>query len=162
MRFVAMTMLLLLVGCTGSSEPRIAGAQDLAIKRVAASLTMHNALHSQEQGAYRTAKEKERDALFSQSVNEAKAAAEADPSISKAELVDEILKRVAKRDQNTTQIVATVGLMQKAQDEANKPAKDAAELLGIVLQFERTDGFSYTEMINTLAPLVPSPMPIGK
>jgi len=149
-----------LVGCAGQAEPRIAGAQQLAIARVAKSLQMHNTLHAMEQGAYKQAKDKERDVLFAQSVAEAKAAAEADPNISKSDLADEIIRRVAKRDQNTTLIGAQVGLMKQAQDEANKPAKDAAELLGVVLQFEQTQGFSYTDLINTIAPLIPSPLPI--
>ena len=153
-------LLVFLVGCGGQQEPRIAAAQDLAVKRMATSLLKHNQLHGLEQGAYKAAKEGQKDALFSQSIKEAKASAEADPNITKSQLADEILRRVEKRDQNSAAIQMQVALMRQAQTEANKPAADAAEMLGIVLQFEQTEGFSYTELINTLAPLVPSPLPI--
>jgi len=157
---VALLSVVLLAGCTGTTEPRIAAAQDMGIKRIVVSLQKHNQLHTIEQGAYKQAKDGQKDALFAQSIKEAKASAEADPAITKSQLADEILKRVEKRDQNTALINTQVALMRQAQDEANKPARDAAEMLGIVLQFEQTEGFSYTELINTLAPLVPNPVPL--
>ena len=92
----------------------------------------------------------------------AKADAEADPAISKSQLADEILRRVEKRDANIQLVEQQVALMDRAQMEANKPYADAAELLGLVLQFEKTEGFSYTDLINAVAPLAPSPLPIGK
>lgn len=160
MRLLAVALLaILLGGCMGQKDQRIVDAQDLAIKRVATSLQKHNTLHVMEQSAYKSAKKKEADALFAQSIKEAKEDANEDPKITKDMLVDEVLRRVQKHEQNKGLVDAQVLLMKRAQEEANKPAKDAAELLGIVLQFEQTEGFSYTELINTLAPMVPSPVP---
>ena len=157
---LVLAAMLFLVGCGGSREPRIVGAQELAIKRVSTSLQMHNRVHVMEQAAFKSAKDREAGALFAQSIKEAKEDAEEDPTITKDQLVDEVLQRVEKHEQNKSLTVMQTNLMKRAVDEANKPAKDAAELLGIVLQFEQAEGFSYTELINTLAPLVPSPMPI--
>lgn len=147
----------LLAGCAGQAEPRIADAQQFAIKRIAVSLQKHNRLHADEQSAYKTVKLSEVDMKFKQSIAEAKEDAEKNPDITKSMLADEILRRVEKRDQNLLAAQVPVMLMQHAQAEANKPAAEAAEMLGIVLQYEQTDGFSYTELVKTLTPLVPTP-----